>query len=340
MDHFSLSDRQEPSLQNDEHPLFSPFYGSPKAASQRVKQVWAIGGGKGGVGKSMLASSLAVALSKTGNKVAALDLDLGAANLHTLLGIDLPKQSLSDFFNGRQLHLNECLVKTGIPNLEIISGAQDAVHVANLEDSKKNNLIKQIKQLDADYVVLDLGAGTTFHTLDFFICADVGIVCLLPEPTSIENAYRFIKSTYYRRLLLNPNLNDIVPFVQQAMESNPSGLIRTPSDLFREVSKANPEAATRLKEAIERFTPKLIVNQSRTQSDIDIGFSIKSVCKKYFGIEMDYVGYLDHDNTVWQAIRKKRPLVTEFPQSKLVASIERMTHYLLNNRRHFPSFLA
>lgn len=340
MDHYSFSDRQEPTIQADEHSEFNPFYGVPKSSFTRVKQVWAVGGGKGGVGKSMLASSLAVSLAKTGNKVAALDLDLGAANLHTLLGIDLPKLSLSDFFNGRQPHLNECLVKTGIPNLEIISGAQDAVHVANLEDSKKKNLVNQIRQLDADYVVLDLGAGTTFHTLDFFVCADVGIVCLLPEPTSIENAYRFIKSTYYRRLLLSPHLTDITPLVQMAMESNPNGTIRTPSDLFREVSKSNPEAATRLKEEIERFTPKLIVNQSRTQSDIDIGFSIKSVCKKYFGIDMDYVGYLDHDNTVWQAIRKKRPLVTEFPQSRLVASIERMTHYLLNNRRQVPSFLA
>src|ERR1700761_5318102 len=67
----------------------------------RIKQIWAVGGGKGGVGKSLVASSLAIALSRMGNKVIAVDLDLGGANLHTTLGLDLPKQTLGDFFSQR-----------------------------------------------------------------------------------------------------------------------------------------------------------------------------------------------------------------------------------------------
>jgi flagellar biosynthesis protein FlhG len=110
---------------------------------------------------------------------------------------------------------------------------------------------------------------------------------------------------------------------------NPLG-IRGPSDLFREVNKLSPEAGMRLKQQIERFRPKLLINQARTQTDVDIGFSVKTVCKRYFGIEMDYVGYLDYDSAVWQAVRRKRPLMTEFPTSRLVASIERVVQYLLN----------
>ena len=114
-----------------------------------------------------------------------------------------------------------------------------------------------------------------------------------------------------------------------AMDSRNELGMKSPSDLFREVNKSNPEAGMRLKQEIEKFRPKLIVNQCRTQTDVDIGFSVKTVCKKYFGIEMDYVGYLDYDSAVWQAVRRKRPLMMEFPNSRLVSSIERIVHYLL-----------
>jgi len=77
-----------------------------------------------------------------------------------------------------------------------------------------------------------------------------------------------------------------------------------------------------------------MVNQARTQTDVDIGFSVKTVCKKYFGIDMDYVGYLDYDSAVWQAVRRKRPLMQEFPNSKLVSSLERMVQYLVKRHGH------
>ena len=303
-----------------------------KSGTSRVKQVWAIGGGKGGVGKSLLSSSLSISLARGGNKVVAIDLDLGGANLHTALGVDLPSQTLSDFFTNRVKSLNDLLIPTSVPDLSIISGAQDAVGVANLPSKLKLNLLEKLRDVDADYVVLDLGAGTTYNTLDFFLFSDIGIITLLPEPTSIENAYRFIKSAYYRRLRLSKNLAPIRPILEMVLDAKNSKGIKSPSDLFREVNNTNPEAALRLKEEIEKFRPKLLINQARTQTDIDIGFSVKTVCKKYFGIEMDYIGYLDYDSAVWQSVRRKRPLILEFPNSKLVASIERITQYLI--KRH------
>jgi len=105
--------------------------------------------------------------------------------------------------------------------------------------------------------------------------------------------------------------------------------IKSPSDLFRVVNQQHPEMGATLKSEIESFKPKLVINQVRTHNSIEIGFSVKSVCKKYFGIDVDYLGYLDYDSSVWQAIRRKRPLMLEFPNSKLVASIERLTDYLL-----------
>lgn len=296
--------------------------------STRIKQIWAIGGGKGGVGKSLVASSLAIALTRLGNDVVAIDLDLGGANLHTTLGVDLPKQTLSDFFSGREPKLSQCTVPTSIPGLSIISGAQDSMGVVQLDRPQKIRLLEKVLELDTDYIVFDLGAGTGYNTLDFFLFADIGIVILLPEPTSIENAYRFIKSNYYRKLSLSKGLKDVRHLIEMAMDmKNPLG-IRSPSDLFREINQTAPEASLRLKQEIEKFRFKLIVNQARNQTDIDIGYSVKAICKKYFGFDMDYVGYMDYDSAVWQAIRRKRPVLLEFPNSRLVSSIEKVVLYL------------
>lgn len=312
----------------------NPFDHLKQPSISRVKQIWSVGGGKGGVGKSLISSSLAITLARAGNKVIAIDLDLGGANLHTSLGVEMPRNTLSDFFARRVDHVDQCVTPTGIMNLDIISGAQDAVGVADLHQPDKVRLLQNLRELDADYLILDLGAGTGANTLDFFLYSDLGVITLLPEPTSIENAYRFIKSAYYRRLHLSRKLDSIRPLIEAAMDAKNSVGIKSPSDLFREVNKASPEAGMRLKEEIERFRPKLLVNQARTQTDVDIGFSVKTVCKKYFGIEMDYIGYLDYDSAVWQAVRRKRPLVQEFPNSKLVSSIERIVQYLVKRHGH------
>src|SRR3712207_4022191 len=98
----------------------------------------------------------------------------------------------------------------------MISGAQDAIGVANIDATQKLGLLQRLTELDADYVVLDLGAGTSLHTIDFFLFADIGLVTLLPEPPSIENASRFIKSTYYRRLWLARSLRPLRPMIEAA----------------------------------------------------------------------------------------------------------------------------
>src|SRR4051812_47056286 len=76
------------------------------------KKIWAIGGGKGGVGKSFIISSLAVSIARLGKSVTVVDLDLGSANLHTCFGVDIPKMTLSDFFAERVNHLNDLCQKT------------------------------------------------------------------------------------------------------------------------------------------------------------------------------------------------------------------------------------
>jgi len=297
--------------------------------TQRNMKIWAIGGGKGGVGKSLVTANVSICLALMGYRVVTVDLDLGGANLHTCLGVPIPDKTLSDYLSKKVRTLKELITPTPIKNLSIISGAQDDVGIANLKQMQKAKILSRLGELDADFILLDLGAGTTYNTLDFFISADQGILTALPEPTSIENTYRFIKSVYHRKLKMVEDLLEVGPLIDQAMNAKLSQN-STPADLISRVIEINPEMGQKLKREIEKLSPKLIINQARTQADIDIGFSMKIICRKYFGIDLDYVGYLDYDATVWQSVKKRKPLLMEYPNSSLVNNFDRIVHRLLN----------
>ena len=294
------------------------------------KKIWAVGGGKGGVGKSLVSANVAICLALMGNKVIAVDLDLGGANLHTCLGLPIPQVTLSDYVSKKVTNFEDLLVSTPIQNLKIISGAQDELGMANLKHMHKNQIIRKLGDLDADYILFDLGAGTAFNTIDFFITADKGILVVLPEPTSIENTYRFIKSVFYRRLKLVEGVAEIEPMILEMMNAKvTSGAQSSPADLIKKITEINPEVGLRVKAEMAQFRPNLIINQVRSQADIDIGYSIQSICRRYFGIEMTFPGYLDYDQSVWQSVRKRKPLLIEYPNSKLVNNFDRIVHRLI-----------
>ncbi len=297
------------------------------------RQIWAVGGGKGGVGKSLISSSLAFTLAKNGIQTLVIDLDLGGANLHTVLGQPPPPKCLSDFLNGRVTDLKECVVQTLYPNLQMIAGAKDDLRITEISEEKKQNLLNQISALNAQFIILDLGAGTSAYTLDFFNFAQVGVITALPEPTSIENAYRFMKASYYSHLLAQPELEEIRPLIEAAMTPNNLLGIQTPQHLLNEVNFRNTELALKLKRCIQTFRPRLVINQTRSQTDVDVGFSMKSVAKKYFGVELDYLGYLEYEPNVWQSIRRMRPILAEFPHSRIALHVDRIVNYLLKQAK-------
>jgi flagellar biosynthesis protein FlhG len=311
----------------------------PSGSPLLKKEIWAIGGGKGGTGKSFLASNLGLFLSKLGKRVLLIDADLGCANLHTCLGLDYPEATLSDFMKGRIVNLKDALIETGIPNLTLVSGAQDFLEIANPHYAQKMRLIRQIQTLDFDYILLDLGAGTSFNILDFFLISDSGILTVLPEPTSIENVYRFIKSAFYRRfkrIVKEPSIRELI---SSAMDQKNQRGIKTPHDLIEQVALMDEKTGKYLKETMYNFRPKLVVNQVRSKDDITLGFSMRSSCSKYFGISLEYLGYIEYDDCVWQSTKKKKPLLIEYPYSGAARCVERVTHHLLKREQLTFDFL-
>lgn len=300
---------------------------NPQAAGRR--QIWAVGGGKGGIGKSLITANTGIVLAQLGKRVVMIDADLGGANLHTCLGVPSPRATLGEFINRKVEDLKDVVTETPVPNLHLISGAYDFLGAANPKHAQKIRLLRKIQSLEYDYILLDLGAGTSYNTLDFFLTAEQGILAVLPEPTSIENAYRFIKTAFYRRLkMLEPHFH-IREMIQLAMDQQSARNVRTPSDLLEEIKKVDEEKGQRLIREMARFRPKLVVNQVRAGGDAAIGHQIATAVRKYFGITMEYIGHLEYDDAVWRSVRRRRPLLLEFPNSKLHRSFSQIVDRLL-----------
>lgn len=295
--------------------------------------IWTIGGGKGGSGKSFITVNIGICLSKLGARVILVDADLGGANLHTFLGISPPDLTLSDFIKKRVSSLHEVLIPTEIPNLQLLTGAQDLLNAMDSKNVQKRKLLRSIQHLEGDYLLVDLGGGNSVSVLDFFLMSDGGILVVTPEPTSIENTYRFLKSAFYRRLRHSVSSHRVKTMIDGAMDRKNEAGIQNPYELIKAVRRVDEEEARSIEVEVETFQPNLILNQVRSRKDIEIGFSIRSACQKYFGIRLHYLGYVVYDQDVGHSIRRRRPLVLENPNSRAAKCVSEIASKLATRRQ-------
>jgi flagellar biosynthesis protein FlhG len=280
------------------------------------RQIWAVGGGKGGIGKTFVTANLGTIAALGGKQVVLVDLDLGGANLHTCLGVrGAARTNLGDWLEDRVPDLEKVAIETPIPRLRLILGALGQAAAPEANQARRAQLLDSLRRLSADVIVLDLAAGTDRATLDFFLVSDTSFVVTTPEPTAIENAYSFLRGAFYRRLSQAMLTSPVRDLVREGMTTRNERGIRTPADLLDEIERVDAEEAARFRRILEEFRPRLILNQVRSQEDIKIGFSIQSVVRKYFGFGLEYVGYVNFDDAVWRSVKASRPLVLAHPQS-------------------------
>lgn len=276
------------------------------------KTIWSVGGGKGGIGKSVTAANIGVALAKAGRKVILVDADLGGANLHTYFGIKYPPKTLEDFLKGRFQHLSDVMLDTQVEGLGLISGGAEFLGIANPASSQKQKLINNIKKLDADHILVDLGAGSTYNILDFFAISNEGIVVLVPEPAAIQNAYIFLKSFVYRRLVRlftdNPLISDLI---KEATDPHSKDSVKTFSDLCERLSREDTRAAERALSEIHSFRPKLLLNMASSKEDMRVVEAFRGAAKTFLSLKTVFIGVLYSRPAVKAASRKMRPFMLD-----------------------------
>ena len=292
-----------------------------------LPHIIAIGGGKGGVGKSLLSANLSTKLAEMGVKVLLADLDIGCANLHTHFGIPAPERSLADFVVRGSRSFAELPIQTGVNGLQLVAGGREDDWNNKLAVGGSgflnlwNALLRSKLDLGVDVLLLDLGAGTHQHTMDFFSLAHCGIVVVLPEPTSIENAYVFLKTALWRfmeNVGHRAGASALAGDVKAAIcGPDPKGAGRGYAERLRSLAPLHPLLVRHIFSALGERNIGIVVNQTRTQQDIDIGSSMEMICQKYFGFHARYLGNLNYEESVWKAVRKRRLLVHDAPESGL-----------------------
>jgi flagellar biosynthesis protein FlhG len=268
-------------------------------------KMWAVGGGKGGVGKSVVTLLLGASLARLGQRVVMIDADLGGSNLHTLTGLRYPEYTLADFISRKVETIEQLVADTPVDNLKLICGADDILGVANPKYSQKTRLFAHLRKLKADIILLDLGAGTSFTTIDFFLYAPNKIVVVTPQVTSIQNAYGFIKSSLYRLLsqTLSKNL-EVLELVRRAGYSTQGETIDSIAKLYDALRPFGDDYRDMLVNCIDGMKIKLLVNMVRDVKEKNVTNIVKSVAKNYLGLDIDHLGVVHYDNTLNACINK------------------------------------
>jgi len=283
----------------------------PQIERQLRKQFWAIGGGKGGVGKSLITLMLGATLTRWGKKVIIVDADLGGSNINLLVGINNPSHTLEDFIDRRTEKIEDVVLDTPVENLKVICGAGDILGMANPKGTQKARLFNNLAKLEADIILLDLGAGTSYATLDFFLFASRKLIVLSPQTTAIQNAYGFLKSCLYRKL--TQEFKNDPQYLELIEKGNSPGdnSISNIEDLLSAFEEMGEGKQTELRALINEMNVGLIVNMVRENKDIHLGRSLIGVANKYLSLNAEYMGFIEYSAMLDRSVNKMSSFLSD-----------------------------
>ena len=320
--------------------LYNDTQTLPKRHTDKGKII-AIGGAKGGIGKSLFAANLGVLLSNRGLKTVVVDLDLGGANLHLYLGEKYIHKNINYFLAKKVSSLQETITHTKYGPL-LIGGDSSQLGAANISFMQKLKLLKAIQNIDADYIIIDLGGDTSYNIIDFFLAADHGIVMTSCDPASYLYAYCFIKTALYRRLnrLFGPeskrkypkddNLKQLIH--EFTMSENPSRIDRI-EYFVKKTQRELPRSLPVLSEAIATFNPCLVVNKVPSNiKEAPIVKRIQDVSTKMLSVNIRYFGSIPYHLDIEQSASSLVPAVATDSSGILSKKMNQIIDHLLGHK--------
>ena len=302
-------------------------------------KLWSIGGGKGGVGKSIVTMGLGISLARLGNRVILLDGDLGGANLHTMMGVRFPPVTLEDFLLKRLPRLEDVVVETPIDGISLICGADDILGAANPTYFQKIRVLRELENLPADFVLIDLGAGTSFNVLDLFNYSPGKITVFTGISTSLQNVYGFIKCALFRKI----SREFAKDFEILTLLYEDDGLdeeISSMDELVAEVRRVAPDKCFRLLKVLRDFDVFLVTNMVKNDQDFRSAEIVQSVCADFLNINPQTLGHLLYDPLVDVAINQMVPSLLHQRDNKIVRGLEQIAKRMVRLARHPVPALA
>lgn len=315
------------------------FYSTSGDNGSRPSQLFAIASGKGGVGKTVLTSSLGIALAAMGDEVILVDADFGGANLHTCLGVLEPRVTLFDYFSLQKESLSDVVLPTPVKNLRLISGACGSLGLANPTYLQKELFMQDLKKLPADKILLDLGAGSSNDIIDLFLLADEKILVATPQPTSLYEAFGFLKVCLLRELnQALKNFPAAIALMVKEKINRPEKMQITMADLMHKVAATDAKAAGVFEKTLRAFRPKMILNMVRHKDDIKEGMALQLAAAELLSIDLDYLGYISFDAIVEEAVKNTKPFLLLAPESKASQDLSALIRVKLLGKKGVKEF--
>jgi len=294
-----------------------------------------IASGKGGVGKSLVAANLGVAFAQAGQRVVLADLDLGASNLHLVLGHHAPQMGIGTFLSNTKSNFNGVIADTDVRGLRFIPGDNEIPGTANLTMIQRKALVKQLFALknDTDILILDLGAGTHQSILEFFLLSNQGIVVSAPAVTAVLNAYVFLKNTIFRLMFNSCTRGSPARIYLEKLRKDSSGghhKLYIPK-ILPEIEKIDPVSHENFLKRIEMLHPKLVMNLVDEPKNADVAMKIKRSCEEYLDLKIEHLGIIYRDVVQDTALASRLPITLYKPQSVLSQAIYRIADKVLQS---------
>ncbi|MCL1812472.1 MAG: AAA family ATPase [Treponema sp.] len=294
-----------------------------------------IASGKGGVGKSLAAANLAVALAQAGKRVVLVDLDLGASNLHLVMGFRSPARGIGTFLNNTKGDFSQVILKTDIRGLRFIPGDQEMPGLANLKSFQRNALVRRLLALesDTDILIIDLGAGTHQSILDFFLLSGQGIVISSPAVTATLNAYVFLKNTVFRLMYTKFSKGtEAYNYLERVRKDSSGSQHLYIPQMLAEIEKIDPESHKKFADAAAHFHPRLIMNMIEDPKDAEVAMKIRRSCEEYLDIKVEHLGVMYRDGIQDTALSSRLPVVLYKPQAVISQAIYRIADKILESQ--------
>jgi flagellar biosynthesis protein FlhG len=275
-------------------------------------RIISVGGGKGGVGKSLVSTNLAVTIAQAGHEVVLCDLDLSAANLHLMLGLTHPQPGIATLLSGEG-ELEEALTPTSIPRLSLLAGSGGTVAADNINHPKKLRIIRKLRALKADYVVIDVGAAVGYNALDFFELGQQRIVVATPQVTSMHDAYGFLKRAVLRTLRHHSSRRPQAELLEPALASKEGDKVK---DLLLRIREHDNAFGDKVVEILKRFGGYLVGNQVSDPSQVGALNAVSKMVEDYLGIALPILGWIPSTPRLAESVNERRPLMARPTQNE------------------------
>lgn len=292
-------------------------------------QILPIASGKGGVGKSLLSANLAIALGQAGKKVVLADLDLGASNLHLALGHNVKNNSIGTYLTDKS-SFQSIIEPTEYDNVSFIAGDSQIPGLTTLKAAQKTKLLRNFHSIDADFLILDLGAGTHQIILDMFLQSPQGILVTAPTVTATLDGYLFLKNSVFRLLNTTYKRGSAGHQYLEQLKTNSDAMksIYIPK-LVDQLSVVDPVNTGLFKTRMNQFKPRLAMNMIDDPKDADRAQRIRNSCSQYLGMDLEYLGLMYRDQLQDKALSSRLPVIIYKPNCVLSQAIYRIAEKVI-----------